>query len=332
MNKKIHKKRDDYKDRLLLILQEAIGVPLTYIKHLREKVWLAVSGNERWIIKQFPTYEALQRQIDLTELLHLKGFSNTYSFHPVHRHGPLIIGNKILGVLPYIDQTEQNKFHYRTARNRHDALELLAQFHETTSDFTHLFTNRLKPYNQIEKWERRLTRFKRKIKRLNWPIANQYMDHYINAGEWALEIMYKEKDFFNEEPHVILHGDVVHHNFIRGKDHKLYLIDFDLMSIGPNHIDFLQFCNRILSPIHWSVERLFTYRILSPYKNKTPFLAALIFPSDLFREWNHFMKLSPAVQRNRWPFIDSITFKQFSKRMNYTKELKKRIKNNRLQL
>ncbi len=54
--------------------------------------------------------------------------------------------------------------------------------------------------------------------------------------EWAkisLEGMKTENlDFGDGQDPVILHGDVAHHNYLKSKSGKIFLIDFDLASIG----------------------------------------------------------------------------------------------------
>lgn len=328
MNKKIQRKRDDEHHRLLLALIKATGILFYQLVNIRKGVWLAIAPKEYWIVKQFSNDRTIQLQIQLTEQLRSRGFSNTYVFHPIHQGGPMIVEDKILGILTYIAPSKNEKFHYGTERNRREALTLLTHFHEVTSDLIDLFHKQLKRFEQIQKWELRLAEFKSNVQRINWTIANRYFEQYVSAGEWALKKLKEDKQFFSKRPHVILHGDVAHHNFIRGQDGLLYLIDFDLMSIGPKVIDLLQYCNRILPSLDWSVNKLFTDERLQSF-NVRPFLAALVYPSDLFREWNHFLKLNQKAQRKRWPFIRSITFEQFSKRMAFTKQLQMKVEKQR---
>lgn len=88
-----------------------------------------------------------------------------------------------------------------------------------------------------------------------------FLDDYIISeliswANWSLAGMVRKRRFFQKEPSVILHGDVAHHNFLRDKNGKLHLIDFDLISIGPPSFDYLQYANRILPSIDWSLGKL----------------------------------------------------------------------------
>ncbi|MFK4997593.1 phosphotransferase [Bacillus sp. N9] len=98
-----------------------------------------------------------------------------------------------------------------------------------------------------------------------------YTEQCRENREWALEQMKADPSFFQKEPHCIIHGDVAYHNFIRGKDGKLYVIDFDLIRIASAMIDILQFCNRILPSLRWDARQLFSFPRLRPYKENPSF-------------------------------------------------------------
>ncbi len=87
-----------------------------------------------------------------------------------------------------------------------------------------------------------------------------------------MEQLEGEHHYFLDQPHCIIHGDVAHHNFIRGKDEALSLIDFDLIGIAPSYLDLLQYCNRILPSLNWSAPALFSYKQIQPFEYEKSFL------------------------------------------------------------
>jgi len=131
--------------------------------------------------------------------------------------------------------------------------------------------------------------------------------------------MIKNKEYFLKKPYCIIHGDVAHHNFILGND-GLYLIDFDLAKMAPDILDDLQFCNRILPHLDWSLEKLSMYKPLEKNLQEKSFLSALIYPTDLLREWNYFLKYEQGRGRLS-SFMTEITFREFDKREKFVKDV-----------
>lgn len=325
MNNQSKRKRDGFENRLLLYIKEVVGHHFRHIFHVKKGVWLIQSEKERWIIKEFATRKKLHTQIRLTHYLFKNGFQNTYDFHPI---GAIYFDGRVFGLIRHIEQKQDEPFHYGSARCRKDALALLSHFHATTARFTDQFTPHLALFDQVKKWDRRLLDFKKKMASYEDTSLYPYMEHYMFAGEWSIQFLKRHADYFLEGPYCILHGDVAHHNFIRKADGSLYLIDFDLISIGPSHIDLLQFCNRILPSLQWSSERLFSdYMEINRYQNDPPFLAALVYPTDIFREWIYYMNSRKKERTNRRHHLETITFKQYKKRMQFMKTVMAKVKN-----
>lgn len=314
--------RDGFNSRLLLYAKRKTGIPFSNISKIKEGVWLASSAKENWVIKEFSTPEKLTHQILLTKSLKKHGFKNTYQFHPLHKYGPCFFENRCIGFLQYIDTVKDQPFHYASARNRADALALLSDFHCNSSKCVPELKDSLNHFNLLEKWEKRLGNFKKNFQSMKELYEYAPFATYSKLGEYALRIMKTYKSYFVSGPHCVLHGDLAHHNFIRKKDGELYLIDFDLMSIGPKQIDILQYCNRILPEIDWSPFRLFDEgEAISQYQKDIPFLAALIYPADIYREWNYFVHYDKKKQRKHWKHLKDITLLQYDNRMQFSKWL-----------
>jgi thiamine kinase-like enzyme len=143
--------------------------------------------------------------------------------------------------------------------------------------------------------------------------------------EWAdfsLKGLELEHSFLNNHDQVILHGDLAHHNFIRGIDSELYLIDFDLVSIGSPACDYLQYCNRILPSLEWSLHDLTEYEQIQPYLNNRGFLYALLFPTDIFREWNRLIKDRQYSSTFQVRQVLDLTVRQFFSRQSFVEQVK----------
>ncbi len=111
-------------------------------------------------------------------------------------------------------------------------------------------------------------------------IIYPFCEYFINESvltelqlwaNWSLTGMKKAGSLFTNEPFVILHGDVAHHNFLRDSSGKLHLIDFDLISIGPAFLDYLQYANRILPYLDWSFERLAKFSQIQNFLSEAHF-------------------------------------------------------------
>lgn len=319
--------RDGFNSRLLLYVKRKTGINFRKISPIKKGVWIASSSEESWVIKEFLNPEKLKQQILFTNLLQMHGFKNTYKFHRIHETGPCFFEKKCLGILQLIESDKDTSFNYDSLENRRDSLALLCHFHSVSSKCLPMLKDHLYKSNLLEKWERRLKNFKRNCRTLKESSVYPYLNRYIQLGEFALQSMREHQSYYFKKPHCILHGDLAHHNFIRKIDGSLFIIDFDLIGIGPKEIDILQYCNRILPSIDWSPSRLFSEgEAISQYDKDVPFLAALLYPADIFREWNYFFNYDKKKRKKQWRYLKEVTFHQFEKRMRFSKWILDQIK------
>lgn len=315
--------RDGYNRRLLLFMNRSSGIPFSKIQRIKEGVWLLSSDTEAWIVKEFPNKTQLVNQIALTNELFRHEFTETYRFIPK----PFVFGNRVFGLIQYIEATNETKFTYENEMNIRDALLLLNKFHATTSLLTNSLKTQLPKFNLYTKWERRLADFKKGLQLHNNTKTYSHLQRLSYYGDWALRKMKQYSDESIKTKNCIIHGDVASHNFIRRKNNSLYLIDFDLISIAPNYIDFLQFCNRILPYKEWDIEKLFEYPIIQEYKHNKYFLSALVYPADMFREWNYYSRKSKLEQRLMLNDLENQTLNHYKKRIQFYKNLILQIDN-----
>lgn len=147
----------------------------------------------------------------------------------------------------------------------------------------------------------------------------------LSWADWSLKGMLRESNLFNNDEKVILHGDVAHHNFLRSKNNKLYLIDFDLISAGVPHVDYLQYANRILPFMNWSLAELANCEKIKPLLHEKGFIYALAYPTDIFREWNRAIKEGTYLQQEKIQQLLELTVVSFKERQDFFAHLQKAI-------
>ncbi|MBP1914907.1 thiamine kinase-like enzyme [Lederbergia galactosidilyticus] len=322
MNKDFFEERDGMKRRLLLLLKENFDLPFIRINPIKNMVWKVSTQNQDWILKGFSSLETFKRQVSFTEQLKKSGFTQIYSFHPK----PFVQENKVFGLIQFIEAKKGRKVSYSHESDIRDVCFLLRKYHHATTNLSNVVKEQIPVFEQINKWKKRLIDYRYTLPLYSQHPLRSHLNYFAELGEWALDKLQNQAAFFKEEPNCIIHGDVASHNFIRDKNGQLWLIDFDLIALAPPHIDYLQLSNRVLPHLGWDVERLFSFQTLQPFKTKEAFLTALVYPTDIFREWLHFTRSHTLEQRRRWSTMEALLLKQFKERIKFSKEIMKKVK------
>lgn len=317
--------RDDLElNRLFTYLNGQLPFELTGLNRVRKNVFMLQSFQKQYILKEFSPSSRLRLQETFTSSLKQEGFDKTYQFLNIAKDSPLIFQGKSFGLLEYIKSSKE-PFTYAASQNRKDALSLLHQYHNTTHKLYPRYRTLLPAFNQIAKWEERLTVFLQNSSLINLFVPADILDEMVLWGKWSLAGMNKTTDGLEQQPKVVLHGDVAFHNFLRSQDGHLYLLDFDLISSGSVYADYLQFANRILPFLGWSLDELQSYRILKPYLAEKGFLYGLIYPTDIFREWNRLIRGRMYSDRIKTKTVLDMTFHQLEKRRQFIHDVKLEI-------
>jgi Phosphotransferase enzyme family len=314
---------DELQARLLLFLKNKVFLPIDTLTFVKEGVWIA-TGKETWLIKLFSSKKKLERQIEFTKRLYDLQFRETYTFHPLHQYQLLPFDGKYVGVMSYLGDKKQGGT-YSSPCFRQQVLSLLKKFHETTFYLVPEFQSQLPFFHQLEKWKKRYTEFKMWLPLIQQWVPSDFLYLYQQWAEYALEYMEDHEDFFVQKPWSIIHGDVAHHNFLLTENH-LYMIDFDLIAIAPNVIDYLQFCHRIIPNIQGNWDELHGHKGISSFLNQEPFKVALLYPTDIFREWNRFFKKDYTYQQRMFSSLIYMTIRSFPWRFQLNQHLLNMIK------
>ncbi|MBU8879536.1 aminoglycoside phosphotransferase family protein [Bacillus sp. FJAT-29790] len=325
MNSTVNNGGDDFfHNRLFSYLQEQFDFPIDEIQPIRQQVHLVKAKNRTFILKGFSSYSKLKLQEAFSASLIQEGFKKTNTFYQFAEDPPLYFEQNYYGCLEYIHPSNQ-LFTYHLPKNRLEGLDLLDEFHTATEKLFYRYHSIIPAFKQIEKWQERAAVFLNNLPIIKYFIQNEIIHELLVWMNWSIQGIQKESHLFQNGRKVILHGDVAHHNFLRAKNHDLFLIDFDLISLGTPHGDYLQYANRILPFLNWSFRDLSGYRKMKPFLNEKGFLYALAFPTDIFREWNRTIREKTYLQPLKIRQLVDMTVGQFSERQGFFKELKNQL-------
>jgi hypothetical protein len=312
---------DDYFNRLLSYFRRKFTERIVKMTPIRDSVFIVKTDKDTYVVKGYPKYSKLKLQETFTATLRQEGFNRTYLYLHHLAYDQLVVNNEFYGCMEYLPP-HSIAFSFHSDVNRKEGMELLNEFHRVTAACVKRYKTLLPISNIYEKWKNRLTSFQRNRSVIRYYINEKYIDEIIEWAQWSLKGMENNEKFFLKKPYVILHGDVAHHNFLRDTSGNLNLIDFDLISIGPECLDYLQYANRILPYINWSVDQLFQYPQLKKFSAEKAFLYALAYPTDILREWNRVMKENKMTYSSYYKQVIDLTFDQFHLRRQFIEKLK----------
>ncbi|WP_312474016.1 phosphotransferase [Neobacillus sp.] len=315
---------DDYLDRLLSYFQSQFYEKIIQLVPIRKSVFFLKTDKNTYIIKGYHTNRRLRLQEAFTDTLRKEGFTKTYLFLTPAVKEELFFEGTYFGCIEYIPPNKTG-FSFHTQKNRQEGIELLNQFHQITASFEVRYRRLLPKGQLIEKWTDRFYLFSNNLPFLKYFMNEPFISEMLTWANWSLEGMEKNRRFFLREPFVILHGDVAHHNFLRDKEGKLHLIDFDLISIGIPSLDFLQYANRILPYIDWSFERLSSLKQIRKYLHEEAFLYALAYPADIFREWNRMIREKSYHDHVKFKQVMDLSIGQFYTRKKFIDHIKNQL-------
>lgn len=291
------------------------GIELRKLQSIRDYVMIVQTSAGKFLLKGFSNSKRLENQRKLTKLLRENGFRRTYRF--IEDLEPFVFDGYIFAWIEFLPSSRK-KFSYSSRHSREEGLHLLEEFHRTTQKFYDRIP--VSHFNQLDKWRDRFDEFEDNTGVIRKYVSNDIIQTWLKWGKRSLKGLRKYEDDLYAEPLCIVHGDVAHHNFFYKEDGSLYLIDFDLISKAPPLIDFLQYSNRIMPDISGSAE-LWSYEQLKKYKNNKAFLYALLFPTDIFREWNRLIRENDFHNNNYLHSVWLLTVEDFSKRVRLYKEI-----------
>lgn len=316
---------DGFHDRLLSYLNENLPFQIVRLTPLRRNVFIVrLSDGFQFVLKGYSSLRRLKIQEVFTQSLKKEGFPYTYSFYSFPKEHCLYFESQYFGFLEFLKRGEQ-PFFYDSKNNCQEGIQLLQRFHTVSEKLVGRYKTILPSFHLIDKWEERYRLFEQNISLISFFLQKEVIQDLLAWAEWSITGLKQEKNSLYAFPNVILHGDVAHHNFFRTSNGELLLIDFDLISIGPVISDYLQYANRILPFLNWSLQELTSFEQFRPYFNHHVFLYALVYPTDIFREWNRLVKEKSYNDNRKLRTVMELTLRQFEKRKDFYKEIEARI-------
>lgn len=312
---------DDYYNRLLSYFKQQFKEPIVKMVQIRDSVYIVKTKQNTYVVKGYSKHKKLILQETFTATLRQEGFDQTYLFIPDIVKETLFFEGEYFGCMEYLEPNPKS-FTFYSHRNRTEGLKLLEEFHTVTASFVSRYKTLLSSSDLQAKWTERLKTFKKNYSQIRHYLNEQYLNELLEWAQWSLNGMEENESFFFKKPYVILHGDVAHHNFLRDRAGTLHLIDFDLIHIGPKCIDLLQYANRILPSIDWSIDQLLKYKQIAELLKERGFLYALAFPTDIFREWNRILREQKYAHPHHFNYVIELTVNQFFLRRKFVESLK----------
>lgn len=271
-------------------------------------------------MKGYSSFNRLILQENFTDILKKHGFRDTYTYLRPGRNEPFYANGYYFGFIQYI-HPHQRQFTFQTEADRAEGLKVLGKFHKVTETIPGTYYLSIPYANQIDKWEDRATRFSANASVVSQLLGADIVNEILSWADWGLNGMKKRENVFTGGPQVILHGDVAHHNFLRSRNGRVNLIDFDLISIGPPVLDYLQYANRILPFIDWSFGKLSNCDGIKGFLKEEAFLHALVFPTDIMREWNRILKGGGFPDAVKTAQVKEMTLHRYTSRRKFIKAI-----------
>ncbi|MDI2588228.1 aminoglycoside phosphotransferase family protein [Psychrobacillus sp. NEAU-3TGS] len=240
-----------------------------YIKQIKKNVWKWRNENGVFSVKKYPS----EQQAEKIRFIHDK---LQYIEDPFVL--PVVESPQLDFIIqPWFQGT--HTVNYSNEEDRKAVYSLLTRLHETKKIIDWEDSKVLYAFNLISKWQNRLL----KMKEISF-----FVESLIGVNNTKILLMYgdmalKDMKPFDMRDRTLLHGDVVHHNFLSdGSAYKI--IDFDLAVIGPKEMESILWMHRVLSEIDYDIHFLMNEfpmleKIVRQHKE------AMMYPNELYREW-----------------------------------------------
>lgn len=202
----------------------------------------------------------------------------------------------------WLDGRQAQYEHYE---DRQQVLDMIQCLHETNS-IVNWSEEMIPVHNLHHKWTIRFERFLANEEKLLPLLKEQYYS-IVSLTELALKKMRKVKG--KKEKRTLLHGDVVHHNFLLSDTPKM--IDFDLANLGEPSDEVILWLHRVLPNVDYDLSLLLKQH---PYthiaKSKLDYL---LYPNELLREWLYILQVDDKQKNTLLEYLYPLTNQTFAK-------------------
>ncbi|WP_217586842.1 phosphotransferase [Lentibacillus saliphilus] len=313
-----YKRGDVINDRLSSFLLSSGQIHARSIRFIKQHVYkLKTEHDQNYILKRHTHEQQVKQQRDFFQQIKLPHIAK-FAVYPNGKEWIYDTEGGLWTITPFIKGRSLNYAHHN---DRVEASQLLSHFHNYAR---HIHVPQpVKRQIFFMKWLHRLLSFKKTAHIFSEYGYNTLFHDIVQTTERHIQdlaIYPWEKLLSDAERNGLwIHGDVASHNFLKGD--RTYLIDFDLLTQTCQLYDAIQLGQRFLPYIDWDLETLLSYDLAGNHKEM--WLAAVIVPGDLLREWLHKLRKSDVSDI---PELLSELDRVWTKRQKFLKEATNMIK------
>ncbi|SIT82967.1 phosphotransferase [Edaphobacillus lindanitolerans] len=247
-------------------------------RQIKPNVWKWDVAGKGYSLKKYDSYEVAAKVRRIHTELGKVGFPHIL---------PVVgAADERTVIQPWLENARPADYSTRNGRAR--TLAVLKALHATSAVVDWQSVPGLRSYPLIAKWEDRLDRFRSRRKELEPYIGSSAFETTVFHAEEALKTI--RKSYEPEEGCTLLHGDVVHHNFLKGKDGRYVLIDFDLACTGPPGTETALWMHRVLPHVGYDFDYLAGERPSLARLSRSS-LDLILYPNEVLREWLYLLSL-----------------------------------------
>ncbi|HWL27027.1 MAG TPA: phosphotransferase [Ureibacillus sp.] len=256
---------------------------------IKNNIWKQETPNETLFIKRYENELVAEK----VKYIHKKLEAIEF---------PYVIPLKKTNEPNLLIQTWQHRSYsadFSDRRHRIQSLNILRSLHETNQYVNWENKTIIPRHNLLNKWSTRLERFLSHENDLVPYLHNAYYDITLYAERTLRKI--RKKPEKTSPTLTLLHGDVVHHNFLITRE-GMKLIDFDLSVVGDPADELILWLHRALPTVNYDIFALLNE---NQYLKEMTLqkLHYLQYPNELLREWLYILQLGDIEKES---FLDYI--------------------------
>lgn len=183
---------------------------------------------------------------------------------------------------------------YNIREDRRQSLKILKSLHDTGKKINWKRYAIIPKQDLFQKWNNRIEKFLFYENELSPFLDDSIYDIML----YATNVLRKMKKHPPQNL-TLLHGDVVHHNFLICED-GMKIIDFDLAAVGDASEELILWMHRVLPHVNYDLEFLLNENPIL-YNRCLPKLHYLKYPNELLREWLYIVQIE---EHEKEEFLD----------------------------
>lgn len=260
-------------------------------KKIKPNVWHCQSNKEEVVVKKYDNPMVAKKVKAIHESLADMQFPHTISKVKLE-------DNNIL-IQPWIKNARTYNYQFKSDRTH--SLAILHQLHQTGEKVDWSKEEYLLPiYDLKQKWQERLQKFILHYAQVSVYLGTDNCNQLILYAQEALSEFKKIEPLKSQK--TLLHGDIVHHNFLRDLKGNNILIDFDLASYGHPEEELIMWMHRVLPNLNYNLKALLDEQ---PSLKRIPeiYLQTLRFPNEILREW---MYVKTVTTERQQAFVEEL--------------------------